>query len=59
MLPQHLGPATGREIFLYVDVANERRCMKWIGKCERCQLNGEAVALNEERQLSQGDDLEV
>lgn len=59
LLPDHLTQASAREILLWVDNETEQRYLKWIGCCERCELNGDALAMNEEYTIDAGDELVV
>jgi hypothetical protein len=58
-LPEHMSQDLGREILLWVDNDSDQRYFKWVGRSERCELNGEPVTLNQDREISAGDDLEV
>lgn len=44
---------------LWVDIETEQRYLKWVGCCERCELNGDALTLNEEYPINSGDELVV
>jgi hypothetical protein len=58
-LPEHIAQDLEREVFFWINDGSDQRCFKWIGRGERCELNGEPVHLDKEGEINAGDDLEV